>query len=73
MSFLVLAGRRLWRRSSAAPVRLQTPSWCLHALTMRTDVNGDGDHTILMFSATFPKSARRLAKEYMEDDHVTIK
>jgi ATP-dependent RNA helicase DDX3X len=26
-----------------------------------------------MYSATFPKSARRLAKEYMEDDHITIK
>lgn len=26
-----------------------------------------------MFSATFPKSARRLAKEYMEEDHVRIK
>lgn len=26
-----------------------------------------------MFSATFPKSARRLAKEYMEEDLVRIK
>lgn len=26
-----------------------------------------------MFSATFPKSARRLAKEYMEDEYVRIK
>jgi len=73
MSFSVLAGRRLWRRSSWAPVRCSSLSCCLHTLTLRTDVNEDGDHTILMFSATFPKSARRLAKEYMEEDHVTIK
>lgn len=26
-----------------------------------------------MFSATFPKAARRLAKEYMEEDYVRIK
>ncbi|KAL6712414.1 hypothetical protein ACN47E_000291 [Coniothyrium glycines] len=37
------------------------------------DVNNDADHTHLMFSATFPKSARRLAKEYMEEDYFSIK
>ncbi|KAH4061120.1 hypothetical protein HBH49_011000 [Parastagonospora nodorum] len=37
------------------------------------DINSDGDHTYLMFSATFPKEARRLAKEYMEEDAVRIK
>ncbi|KAH7078513.1 P-loop containing nucleoside triphosphate hydrolase protein [Paraphoma chrysanthemicola] len=37
------------------------------------DVNGDADHTYLMFSATFPKSARRLAKEYMEEDFIRVK
>ncbi|KAF1913725.1 P-loop containing nucleoside triphosphate hydrolase protein [Ampelomyces quisqualis] len=37
------------------------------------DVNGDADHTYLMFSATFPKSARRLAKDYMEEDTIKIK
>jgi ATP-dependent RNA helicase DDX3X len=42
-------------------------------LTLLADVNADADHTYLMFSATFPKSARRLAKEYMEEDHVRIK
>lgn len=26
-----------------------------------------------MFSATFPKQARALAKEYMSDDHVRIR
>ncbi|KZM19896.1 RNA helicase [Ascochyta rabiei] len=38
-----------------------------------SDVNADADHTYLMFSATFPKSARRLAKEYMDTDYLRIK
>ncbi|KAF2823395.1 DEAD-domain-containing protein [Ophiobolus disseminans] len=38
-----------------------------------SDMNTDADHTYLMFSATFPKSARRLAKEYMEEDCCRIK
>jgi ATP-dependent RNA helicase DDX3X len=42
-------------------------------LTLLADVNADADHTYLMFSATFPKSARRLAKEYMEEGCVHIK
>lgn len=37
------------------------------------DMNNDGDHTYLMFSATFPASARRLAREYMDEDHARIK
>jgi len=37
------------------------------------DINSDADHTYLMFSATFPKEARRLAKEYMEEDTVKVK
>lgn len=27
----------------------------------------------MMFSATFPKGARALAKEYMSDDHVRVR
>lgn len=38
-----------------------------------TDTNTDADHTYLMFSATFPKSARKLARDYMEEDNVRIK
>lgn len=40
---------------------------------MHADVNSDADHTYMMFSATFPKSARRIAKEYMADDYLRIK
>ncbi len=38
-----------------------------------TDSNDDDDHVYLMFSATFPKEARALAREYMSKDHVRIK
>jgi ATP-dependent RNA helicase DDX3X len=37
------------------------------------EVNSDADHTYLMFSATFPKSARRLAKDYMEEETIKVK
>ncbi|KAI9819264.1 MAG: hypothetical protein M1827_007420 [Pycnora praestabilis] len=37
------------------------------------DTNGDADHTFMMFSATFPKGARELAKEYLADQHVRIR
>ncbi|KAI9808609.1 MAG: hypothetical protein M1825_003759 [Sarcosagium campestre] len=37
------------------------------------DTNNDVDHIFMMFSATFPKGARALAKEYMADDHVRIR
>lgn len=40
---------------------------------MYTDTNADADHTYLMFSATFPKEARKLAKEYMDHDYARIK
>ncbi|KAF2741328.1 putative DEAD/DEAH box RNA helicase [Polyplosphaeria fusca] len=38
-----------------------------------SDTNADADHTYLMFSATFPKEARRLAREYMDTDYIRIK
>lgn len=37
------------------------------------DTNVDADHTYLMFSATFSKEARKLARETMEEDFVRIK
>jgi ATP-dependent RNA helicase DDX3X len=36
-------------------------------------MNADADHTFLMFSATFPKGVRKIAREYMEEDSVRIK
>jgi ATP-dependent RNA helicase DDX3X len=37
------------------------------------DTNEDADHVYLMFSATFPKGARELARNYMADDHFRIR
>ena len=37
------------------------------------DANADDDHVYMMFSATFPKEARALAKEYMSSDHIRIR
>ena len=38
-----------------------------------TDSHEDDDHVHLLFSATFPKEARALAKEYMAKDHVRVR
>ncbi|KAI9703333.1 MAG: hypothetical protein M1836_007899 [Candelina mexicana] len=37
------------------------------------DTNEDADHTFMMFSATFPKAARELAKQYIALDHVRVR
>ncbi|KAL6713458.1 hypothetical protein ACLMJK_008923 [Lecanora helva] len=37
------------------------------------DNNDDSDHVYMMFSATFPKAARAMAKEYMSKDHIRIR
>ncbi|KAI9755233.1 MAG: hypothetical protein M4579_004365 [Chaenotheca gracillima] len=37
------------------------------------DTNEDADHVYMMFSATFPKNARRLAKDYMANDHFRVR
>lgn len=33
----------------------------------------DADRTFMLFSATFPNTARLLAKEYLADDHIKIR
>ena len=42
-------------------------------MTNNVDTNVDADHTFMMFSATFSKEARKLAREHMEEDFVRIK
>ncbi|KAJ5572701.1 Helicase C-terminal [Penicillium hetheringtonii] len=37
------------------------------------DVNEDEDHRYLMFSATFNKECRKLAREYLSIDHIRIR
>ncbi|TKA81621.1 hypothetical protein B0A49_01255 [Cryomyces minteri] len=37
------------------------------------DANEDADHVFTMFSATFPKEARELARQYMSNEHIRIR
>ena len=37
------------------------------------DVNEDEDHTYMMFSATFPKELRKIARKFLADDHVRVR
>lgn len=68
-----MVGMRLWKSSSREQVRSASKLCCRTCANWREDVNTDADHTYLMFSATFPKSARKLAREYMDEDYVRIK
>lgn len=45
----------------------------LHSTDIVADANEDADHVYMMFSATFPKGARQVAREYMTEDYVRIK
>jgi len=42
-------------------------------LIMNLASQDDGDHQYMMFSATFPKGARELARAYMSDNHIRIR
>ncbi|KAE8390863.1 putative DEAD/DEAH box RNA helicase [Aspergillus alliaceus] len=37
------------------------------------DINEDADHRYLMFSATFNKECRQLARKFLADDHVRVR
>ncbi|KAK5114203.1 hypothetical protein LTR85_010268 [Meristemomyces frigidus] len=37
------------------------------------DTNEDADHVYMMFSATFPKTAREMARQYMASDYFRVK
>ena len=52
-----------------------SPDWVEEMRTVMSgaDANSDDDHVYMMFSATFPKEARAVAKEYMSADHIRIR
>ena len=52
-----------------------SPDWVdeMRNIMGGSDANADDDHVYMMFSATFPKEARAVAKEYMSKDHVRIR
>ncbi|KAK5136145.1 hypothetical protein LTR08_003982 [Meristemomyces frigidus] len=37
------------------------------------DTNEDADHVYMMYSATFPKGARDMARQYMADDYIRVR
>lgn len=37
------------------------------------DNNEDADHRFMMFSATFPKEARKLAKKLLANDYIRVR
>lgn len=45
----------------------------IHNTDTILDANEDADHHYLMFSATFPKEARKVARQYLQEDHVRIR
>lgn len=47
-------------------------SYVLRILTS-IDSNEDADHCYMMFSATFNKECRQLARKYLATDHVRIR
>lgn len=66
-------GKRRWERSCPEAVRSRFTLGYRTKAYLSSDNNEDDDHVYMMFSATFPKEARRLAKEYMADDHIRIR
>ena len=52
-----------------------SPDWVdeMRNIMGGSDANADDDHVYMMFSATFPKEARAIAREYMSKDHVRIR
>lgn len=45
----------------------------MHYLTLVTDSNEDADHRYMMFSATFNKTCRQVAKKYLEHGYVRVR
>ncbi len=60
-------------RSWVVEVGDQWHSWYTLLAHELSDTNEDADHLFMMFSATFPKEARTVAKEYMANDHIRIR
>lgn len=68
-----LIGNPIWRRSSAVEVHRLSLFWQACYTNPSLDVITDADHVYMMFSATFPKEARQVAKHYMSADHIRIR
>ena len=63
-----LTSTRSCRVEVSAKVRVD-----LTVMLMKKDVNEDADHRYMMFSATFNKECRQLARKFLADDHVRVR
>ena len=45
----------------------------LAVMLTNKDMNEDADHRYMMFSATFNKECRQLARKFLADDHVRVR
>lgn len=67
----MLTGKKIWQRSCQEEVRVLLAS---HQLLLTIlDTNEDGNHQYLLFSATFDKNMRKLAKNYLANNYVRIR
>ena len=76
MSFCSRIGNKISRKSCPAEVSyiiLRCSNTRPRSLTLRTDMNEDDDHRYMMFSATFDKECRKLARMYLANDHIRIR
>lgn len=44
-----------------------------YSLLTSIDTNEDADHRYMMFSATFNKACRQLARKFLAEDHVRVR
>jgi superfamily II DNA/RNA helicase len=73
MSYFFRTGSLTLPKSCLAEVLASILSvHCVFILTA-TDVNEDADHRYMMFSATFNRSCRELARKFLSDDHVRVR
>lgn len=66
-------GNPICRRSLAVEVQCLSLFWWACCADPPLDLTSDADHVYMMFSATFPKEARHVAKQYMSADHIRIR
>lgn len=66
-------GNPICRHSLVVEVRGLCLFWWACCADPSLDLTSDADHVYMMFSATFPKEARHLAKQYMSADHIRIR
>lgn len=69
----ILTGSKNWASSFQAVVSPSSSGFLILQCLWYIDSNEDADHRYMMFSATFNKSCRELARKYLAIDHVRIR